>query len=135
MESAYFPWIGSLHVLLDSLLDRAADEQSGHHSLVQHYSSPEEAATRLSTIASRALQATDAVPQGIQHAMILAAMTSFYLSAPGASAPGACLATQRVLETLGALAHPAMAVLRTRRIAGDALALPGSWIRRLALPG
>ena len=37
MESAYFPWIGALHVLLDSLIDRAADAQTGQHSLVDHY--------------------------------------------------------------------------------------------------
>jgi tetraprenyl-beta-curcumene synthase len=133
METAYFPWIGALHLLLDSLVDRAADEEAGHHSLVEHYASTEETASRLGAIASRALQATETVPQGIQHAMILAAMTSFYLSAPGIAAQGTPLIAQRVLEAMGALANPAMAVLRARRIAGDMLALPGGWIRRLAV--
>lgn len=131
MESAYFPWIGALHVLLDSLVDRAADQESGHHSLVDHYASAEEAAARLSAIATRALRATDAVPQSIQHAMILAAMTSFYLSAPGAATPGTRLASQRVLEAMGTLAHPAMAVLRTRRVVGRASAAPRAWARRV----
>ncbi|HEY4896999.1 MAG TPA: DUF2600 family protein [Solirubrobacteraceae bacterium] len=118
MERAYFPWIGALHVLLDSLIDRDADAETGHHSLVDHYESAEEAASRLSTIAARALQATELVPESIQHAMILAAMTSFYLSAPCARSPAAALATERVLDTMGTLATPTMVVLRARRAAG-----------------
>jgi len=33
VERAYFPWVGALHVLLDSFADRGADLLSGHHSL------------------------------------------------------------------------------------------------------
>jgi len=120
VENAYFPWIGALHVLLDSLIDRAADIESGHHSLVDHYTSVEEAATRLSAIAARAMQATEMVPESIQHALILAAMTSFYLSAPHASTPGACLVARQVLEAMGALATPTMLMLRARRAASRA---------------
>ena len=121
-EGAYFPWIGALHVLLDSLIDRAHDIEAGQHSLIDHYASAEEAASRLSAIAARAMRATELLPESIQHAMILAAMTSFYLSAPATSTPGALLAAQRVLEAMGALARPTMAVLRARRAAGRLLA-------------
>ncbi len=121
MERAYFPWIGALHVLLDSLIDRDADADAGHHCLVDHYSSVEEAAARLSTIATRALQATEMVPDGLQHATILAAMTSFYLSSPRATGPGAALVTKGVLETMGPLATPTMLVQRARRTAGRLL--------------
>jgi len=117
LESAYFPWIGALHVLLDSLIDRAADIQSGQHSLVDHYTSIEEAATRMSTIAARAVRATEMVSESLQHAMVLAAMTSFYLSAPCASAPDAEPIARRVLEAMGSLAAPTMVVLRARRAA------------------
>jgi tetraprenyl-beta-curcumene synthase len=117
MDRAYFPWIGALHVLLDSLIDRDADVESGHHCLVDHYGSVEEAASRLSSIAARALQATELVPESLQHAMIVAAMTSFYLSSPCASGPGAALVTTGVLETMGALTTPTMLVLRARRTA------------------
>jgi tetraprenyl-beta-curcumene synthase len=120
-ECAYFPWIGALHVLLDSLVDRSDDIEAGHHCLVDHYASPEEAASRLSSIASHAMRATELLPKGIQHATILAAMTSFYLSGPGTSTPAACPAAQRVLETMGTLAKPTMAVLRARRAASRAL--------------
>ena len=117
VEDAYFPWIGALHVLLDSLVDHAADLRSGHHSLVDHYPCPEEAGRRLGAIAAQALQATGEITQGLHHALILAAMASFYLSRPDAHSPTAQPATERVLETMGSLAAPTMAVLRARRSA------------------
>jgi tetraprenyl-beta-curcumene synthase len=114
-ESAYFPWIGALHVLLDSLVDRGEDLATGHRCLVDYYASAEELATRLSAIAAHATHATEILPNGIEHATILAGMTSFYLSAPAASAPAASPAAQQLLEDLGPLATPTMTVLRTRR--------------------
>ncbi len=117
LESAYFPWIGALHVLLDSLIDHSADVAAGHHSLVAHYPSSEDAATRLSAIAMHAFDATDRLSQGTQHAMIVAAMTSFYLSDPAATATATQLVSGRVLETMGTLATPTMLVLRGRRAA------------------
>lgn len=121
-ERAYFPWIGALHVLLDSLVDRASDIEMGEHCLIDHYASSEEAAARLATIAARATKATELLPRSIEHATILAAMVSFYLSAPTASAPGTTLVRRRVLDTMGALAAPTMAVLRARRAAERLLA-------------
>jgi tetraprenyl-beta-curcumene synthase len=118
LERAYFPWIGALHVLLDSLIDRAGDIEVGHHSIIDHYSSAEETATRLSGLAAHAVHATEMLSDGIQHAMILAAMTSFYLSSPCAATPQNSLVRRQVLESMGALATPTMIVLRTRRSAG-----------------
>jgi tetraprenyl-beta-curcumene synthase len=118
-DSAYFPWIGALHVLLDSLIDRPADIADGHHSLVEHYASAEEAASRLGAIAIRAMQATETIPSSTRHAMILAAMTSFYLSAP--CGPATAAVGRGVLEAMGDFATPTMAVLRTRRAAGRLL--------------
>jgi tetraprenyl-beta-curcumene synthase len=116
-ESAYFPWIGALHVLLDSLIDRAEDLDSGHHCLVDHYASDDETASRLGAIASHAMHATELLPKGVQHATILAGMTSFYLSAPGVASPASGSTARRVLEPMGALAVPTMTVLRARRAA------------------
>jgi tetraprenyl-beta-curcumene synthase len=114
-ERAYFPWIGALHVLLDSLIDRREDIAAGNHCLIDHYASSEETAARLGAIAGRALGATEPLADGVRHATILAAMASFYLSAPSACAPAASPAAQIVLERMGALAGPTMAVLRMRR--------------------
>jgi len=116
-HDAYFPWISALHVLLDSLIDHAQDHAHGNHNLIDNYSSPAEAAHRMEWIAARALHAAESLPDGARHALILAAMTSFYLSAPTASAPGAALAAGRVRGRMGALAQPTMLVLRGRRAA------------------
>jgi tetraprenyl-beta-curcumene synthase len=126
-ESAYFPWIGALHILLDSLIDRGEDAATGQHCLVDHYASAEETAVRMSVIATRATRATELLPQSAEHATILAAMTSFYLSSPTASAPGASPAAERVRRSMGARAAPTMVVLKARR-AVDSLTLrrPGT---------
>ncbi|MGO9320931.1 MAG: DUF2600 family protein [Solirubrobacteraceae bacterium] len=124
-ERAYFPWIGSLHVLLDSLIDRHDDIQAGQHCLIDHYASAEEAAARLSAIAARAMRATELLPRSVQHTTILAAMAGFYLSAPSTSAPAAMLASQRVLKTMGTVVTPTMAVHRARRAAGRRFAGAG----------
>jgi len=116
-HDAYFPWISALHVLLDSLIDRARDLEHGHHNLIDHYSSLAEAAHRLGWIAGRAMRAAEALPNGATHALILAAMASYYLSAPTGTATATLPVAQRVLEAMGALATPTMAVLRARRTA------------------
>jgi tetraprenyl-beta-curcumene synthase len=121
VDSAYFPWIGALNQLLDSLIDRAADRTAGHHSLVDHYDSPEEAALRLGSIATSAMQATESIPDSSQHALILAAMSSHYLTAPDALTPSGIMAAREVLGSMGALATPTMLVLRLRRRVGRAL--------------
>jgi tetraprenyl-beta-curcumene synthase len=119
ISDAYFPWISALHVLLDSLIDRAKDLEHGHHNLIDHYASPTETAQRLGWIATRALRGAEALPNGAQHALILAAMTSFYLSSPTTATPSARPAAQQVLARMGARATPTMAVLRAQRAAGS----------------
>ena len=37
IDRAYFPWIGALHTLLDSLVDRHEDRESGRPSLLSYY--------------------------------------------------------------------------------------------------
>ncbi len=117
LHDAYFPWIGALHVLLDSLIDAPADLSAGEHSLVSHYRSPSESAVRMRTIADRAMRATGALPQRGKHALLLAAMASFYLSSPGARTTAAAPVSAAVLEALGALGAPAMGVFAVRRAA------------------
>jgi tetraprenyl-beta-curcumene synthase len=111
---AYFPWIGALHLLLDSLVDKADDIGSGRYSLVDHYSSPRELAVRLQVISAEAMRASEALPNGSQHRLILAAMASFYLSQPQASAPDGAPARAEILATLGEWAAPAMCLFRLR---------------------
>lgn len=115
VEALYWPWMGALHTLLDSLIDRAEDAATGQQSLLDNYSSSEEMAERMEYLAVESVRRAEAV--GVEHRLILAGMTSLYLSDPNAWAPYARETTERVLGALGGLARPAMLVLRARRFA------------------
>lgn len=115
IDRAYFPWIGALHVLLDSLADQPTDALNGHRSLVAHYAGPDEAAARLGAIATRAFASARTLRRGSQHTMIVAAMSAYYLSTPAAQLPHAALARKHILASTGGLAAPVLAVLRGRR--------------------
>ncbi len=115
IEGAYYPWIGALHTLLDSLVDLREDAVAGQVSLLSHYSSREEAGERMRMMTERALKAARGLRCGGTHALILAAMVSLYLTAPEASSPEAAPISERVLAVLGGAAMPSMAVLRVRR--------------------
>lgn len=115
VEALYWPWMGSLHTLLDSLIDRAEDAATGQHNLLDHYASAEEMAERMELLTIEAVRRAGAV--GVEHRLILAGMASLYLSDPNARQPYARETTERVLAALGGLAKPAMLVLRARRLA------------------
>jgi tetraprenyl-beta-curcumene synthase len=122
IEQAYFPWIGSLHSLLDSLIDEPEDTAADQRSLLDHYSSPEETAARLQLLASESIRATKTLPHSHQHTMILVGMAGFYLSAPEASSPAVKRCSHGVLETMGNLAKPTMLILGARHAASQILA-------------
>jgi tetraprenyl-beta-curcumene synthase len=113
IEAAYFPWIGSLHSLLDNLIDAAEDYATGQRSLIDCYASPYDAATRMGMLAERSSRAARALP-GCRHSLVLAAMASFYLCTPEARAPEAAPVADAVLQALGEPARMAMTVFRSR---------------------
>jgi tetraprenyl-beta-curcumene synthase len=121
LGSAYFPWVGALHSLLDSLADRTEDLATGRRGLIDYYSSPDEAADRIAKIATEAMSQVGELPGGHSHTLIVAAMTSFYLCDLSlSSSPHARLATPAVLEAMGRLARPTMLILGARRAAARA---------------
>src|SRR5215212_942473 len=63
IERAYVPWIGGLHVLLDSLVDWPRDAAAGHHSLIAHYPSRTEMACRMGVIADAAMRSVQGLPR------------------------------------------------------------------------
>ncbi len=131
IEGAYFPWIGALHSLLDNLVDIAEDYATGQRSLVGCYASSLDAATRMRLLSERALQAAEDLPDSRGHVLILAAMASFYLSTPEASAPAARPVAHAVLEALAEPAQLSMFVFRSRlRLRRLAPRAPGGPARR-----
>lgn len=114
IETAYFPWVGALHSLLDSVVDEAEDAATGQLSLVGCYPSVPEAAGRMRWLALRALQAARALPGGRRHAVLVVAMACSYLSAPEVSAPDSLALARAVRDTLGGIAGPALLIFRIR---------------------
>jgi tetraprenyl-beta-curcumene synthase len=117
VANAYFPWIGALHSLLDNVVDVAEDRATGQHSLSGRYDSPAQAATHMGWLARRSLAAAQGLPQGRAHALVLAAMASFYLSTPQARTPAAAPVARAVLQELGGSARLTMPVFRVRMLA------------------
>ncbi len=120
IEEAYVPWIGALHVLLDSLVDWPSDLAAGHHSLIAHYASGADMTCGMGAVADAAVRSVRSLPQAQQHEMLLAAMAGLYLARPSASLPYAAETTDRILQALGDLAWPAMRVHRARNRARSA---------------
>jgi tetraprenyl-beta-curcumene synthase len=116
IEEAYFPWVGSLHLLLDSLVDQQEDRATGQPSLLAYYSSREEAAARLGLIATESVQRIRTLPGGDCHALLLAGMAGHYLTMPAAHRAEAISASRAVLAAIGGLAAPTMAVMGARQL-------------------
>ncbi len=114
LEAAYFPWIGALHVLLDSLVDQSADVAAGHHSLVAHYATPAETAARMSWIARSAREQIDALERPTPHLLLLVAMACFYLSSATVAGDSVRLAADGIGAAVGRLTGPTLVILRVR---------------------
>jgi tetraprenyl-beta-curcumene synthase len=118
IEAAYWPWIGALHTLLDSLVDHVKDVAAGQQSLISNYGSSTATAVGLQRLSARSVSLAHELGEDSQHLILLAAMTGLYLSAPEARAPHALASTSSVLETMGELAKPTMIVMSLRRVLG-----------------
>lgn len=115
VDAAYHPWICALHTLLDSLVDRDEDNAAKRpRSLLDYYHSDGEVPARLGRIALEAVRRAGELPDGANHALIVAAMVSYYLSAPAAMSSRACLVRREVLRAIGDLAAPTLVVMRAR---------------------
>ncbi|HEX3519480.1 MAG TPA: DUF2600 family protein [Solirubrobacteraceae bacterium] len=115
IEGAYFPWICSLHSLLDSLVDVAEDAQAGQRNLLSYHASTAQAALAMKALAQRATDATRDLPDALQHRVILIAMVSSYVSRPEASTPYARAIAASVAGAVGPLLSPALGLFKVRR--------------------
>jgi tetraprenyl-beta-curcumene synthase len=115
IEQAYWPWIGALHSLLDSLVDLAQDSAAGQRSLLDNYESREEAAQRLREIAELALGAADRLPRAQGHVTVLTAMATFYLAGHKARGETERLVAREIMGTFGPACLPSALVFRARR--------------------
>jgi tetraprenyl-beta-curcumene synthase len=118
IERAYWPWIGALHTLLDSMVDQAEDLTSGQQSLISYYGSSSAAATGMRRLAAHSVGLASELRSSSQHLILLTAMSSLYLCSPEAQTPQALAVSTGVLDTLGDLAKPTMMVMGARRVLG-----------------
>lgn len=114
IDTAYFPPIGALSVLLDDLVDRGDDLATGAHNYMAYYASNLAAADRLALISARARAASTQLRHGPRHTAILSGIAGFYLSAPEARTPYAEPIRTRTIESLGATVRPILLALRLR---------------------
>jgi tetraprenyl-beta-curcumene synthase len=118
IEAAYFPCIGALHSLLDSLVDEHEDAATGQLSLLDCYPSRDRAAAGLRQLATRALHCAHGLPGGANHSLLVTAMACSYLAAPEASPNSVDGVARGVQASLGPLARPMLLVFKLRRLAG-----------------
>ncbi len=115
VDMAYFPPICSISALLDSLIDYPNDNGTTNHSFTGHYDSSAFASERFAAITIEAATMIDRLPQSHRHKIILAGIASFYLSAPEAMTEFAQPVTERVIDSLGKITTPVLAVMRFKR--------------------
>jgi tetraprenyl-beta-curcumene synthase len=120
IEAAYFPSIGALHSLLDSLVDEAEDAETGQLRLLDCYPSRRHAVEGVERLTKDALTAVRELSgPGHQHELLLTAMACSYLSAPEASATGADAVRRAARASLGPSASAMLRVFALRRLAGS----------------
>lgn len=124
IDGAYFLCVGTLHSLLDSLVDRREDHEHGQRSLLDYYHSPAEASIRLASLAMRARGATESLPNPHAHRVILTAMCSYYLSAPECNTAEAHTISKRLTEALGVPLNVAIPMFRSKRLLHTATRRP-----------
>jgi tetraprenyl-beta-curcumene synthase len=115
IERAYFPWIGALSTLLDSVVDQQADRAENQQSLVDHYDSPQIAVERLRMITLKAVDAVSVLPDAEHHRLLLAAMAASFHATPQAATPEVGMMTRAVFEAMGSRPIPAFLLFRTRQ--------------------
>jgi tetraprenyl-beta-curcumene synthase len=116
IEAAYFPWICALHSLLDSLVDVEEDERAGQRNLLSYHRSPQQAAFAMKMLGLRATAAARSLADAPSHAVILAAMTAYYLSSPEAATPEARAVAANVSAAVGRSVGPALVLFKARRL-------------------
>ena len=115
-DGAYFPWIGALHSLLDSLVDRREDCDGGRLCLLDNYPSTTSAASRLAGLALRCKMACERMPGARAHRVIVTAMASYYLSAPECDTTEAQAIGRELTGVLGRPLSVAITMFRARRL-------------------
>ena len=107
----------ALSTLLDSLVDHERDQAAGTHSFTAYYANDADRARGIATVAGHALAAAAQLPKPAHHAMTVAGVAGYYLSADGASSPYARRAAAAVERELSPALGPILAIFAMWRLA------------------
>ncbi len=80
VQNLYFPWIGSLHILLDYLIDREEDLLGGDLNFVGYYQDYATAVDRIQFIYRTAQHEATRLPDSAFHRYVTRGLLGFYLS-------------------------------------------------------
>jgi tetraprenyl-beta-curcumene synthase len=119
IDAAYQPAICALTTLLDSLVDYARDAERHEHCYLAYYASRGEMTERVAAVADHSLRMARGLPLGARHAVLVAGIAAFYLSASEARASFVSPTAEQVRARLAPLVSIGLVVMRVRR-----------WLRR-----
>ncbi|MBS1869248.1 MAG: DUF2600 family protein [Actinobacteria bacterium] len=117
IDAAYFPWIGAVVWLMESLVDHLEDACSDNLSYFGQYGSTDEAARRLVAVTARAYTAARSLPDGELHTILFTGAVGLYLSKHEARHRSVRPVAEAIRESLPGPIGPLMAVSRLRRLA------------------
>jgi len=80
IDSAYFPWISGLHILLDYFIDAAEDQQSGDLNFVAYYTDSSQIISRLTLFIEQAFLQASTLPNPTFHKLVVQGLLAMYLS-------------------------------------------------------
>ncbi|HBF37717.1 MAG TPA: DUF2600 domain-containing protein [Firmicutes bacterium] len=80
IDTAYFPWIDGLHILLDYYIDAREDQAMGDLNFTTYYKDPEHCQERLTLFINQSNQCNDALFYPKFHQTITRGLLAMYLS-------------------------------------------------------
>jgi tetraprenyl-beta-curcumene synthase len=115
IERVYYPWVGAVNSLLDSMVDLLEDSGPGQHRLLDYYNSSHEIATRIASLVTQCSRKTRTLYAHHMHSLIFAAMVSFYLTAPEAGRPEIASLRESISKATVDFDQATMIVMEARR--------------------
>jgi tetraprenyl-beta-curcumene synthase len=115
VDRAYQPAVGALTVLLDDLVDQAADAAAGEHSYLAHSADPGKLIERLEAMTVAARASLGGLPTPRAHLAILAGVLAWYLADPEAERQLGAPGVRRLLAAAGPATAPLTRMIRWTR--------------------
>ncbi|MGE5381659.1 MAG: DUF2600 family protein, partial [Methylocystaceae bacterium] len=99
--NAYFPWICSLHILLDYLIDQEEDIAGGDLNFVSYYDQPGRAWEALHKLVNKSQKQVRILNHSSLHRLIIAGLLAMYLSDHKVLLQGASSQARTLIKSAG----------------------------------